>query len=68
MSIKGEFLANKANVLFHTLYERGWDVRGNLSEFTAGYHNINLFYKDGDINICFSDGREIMRMKITDVL
>ena len=67
MGVKGEFLASKANVLFHTLYERGWDVRGNLSEFTAGYHDINLFYKDGDINI-WRGSDEIMRIKITDIV
>lgn len=68
MSVKGEFLSSKAQVLMEHLRNRGWTVEGMLTDFTATFKDITMKYRDGDINICFSDGREIVRMKITDIL
>lgn len=68
MSVKGEFLSSKAQVLMEHLRDRGWTVEGTLTDFTAIFKDITMKYRDGDINICFSDGREIVRMKITDIM
>lgn len=67
VSIKGEFLSNKANVLIHTLHERGWDVKGTLNEFTATYGSVEIKYREGDVCVC-SQGEEVMHLRITDVM
>ena len=42
----------------------GW---GTLTDFTATFKDITMKYKDGDIDVC-SGAREIMRLRITDII
>ena len=67
MSVKGEFLSSKAQVLMEHLRNRGWTVEGTLTDFTATFKDITMDYKDGDIDVC-SGAREIMRLRITDII
>ena len=67
MSVKGEFLSSKAQVLMEHLRNRGWTVEGTLTDFTATFKEITMKYKDGDIDV-WRGSDEIMRIKITDIL
>lgn len=67
MSVKGEFLSSKAQVLMEHLRNRGWTVEGTLIDFTATFKDITMNYKDGDIDV-WRGSDEIMRIKITDIL
>ena len=67
MGVKGEFLSSKAQVLMEHLRNRGWTVEGTLTDFTATFKDITMDYKDGDIDVC-SGEREIMRLRITDII
>ena len=67
MSVKGEFLSSKAQVLMEHLRGRGWTVEGTLTDFTATFKDITMKYRDGDIDVC-SNEREIMRLRITDII
>lgn len=67
MSVKGEFLSSKAQVLMEHLRNRGWAVEGTLIDFTATFKDITMKYKDGDIDV-WRGSDEIMRLKVTDIL
>lgn len=67
MSVKGEFLSSKAQVLMEHLRNRGWAVEGTLTDFSATFKDITMNYKDGDIDV-WRGSDEIMRIKITDLL
>lgn len=67
MSVKGEFLSSKAQVLMEHLRNRGWTVDGTLTDFTATFKDITMKYNDGDIEI-WRGLDEIMRIKITDII
>ena len=67
MSVKGEFLSSKAQVLMEHLRARGWMVDGTLTDFTATFKDITMNYKDGDIDV-WHGSDEIMRIKITDII
>lgn len=54
--------------LMNTLYSRGWRINGNTDRFTAVYRDLTLFYEEGGVRVCYSDGIEIMRLNADDMM